>query len=448
MHAILTCPRCSQKLKVEGDLDGKQVQCPACKQVFGVRVPPPEQVSIAKTPQHKEDEATQQDRGQEQHAPKKVGRSRESRGDTDADRKEQSSRRGYTLPLVIGGGTGCLLLVLFVTGIVVYLVIRQNSIVAVKPPQPEPQQPKPAADAGHQPEPKAAGAREYKLGEQVRVGDLLISIPEVMSEKFFTGHYNGKFTPRQMMLVHVSIQNTSPGKIVEWPGWQGKGEVMDEHGNKFKSIDLTGWSCLPNNNTLGDGWNGDFATRIQPGTTYENAVYFDYAPPTSKQVVITLPLEGNSVTFRGLIGSKKKLDKDKEDAENEIARKKKAGMVQDASALFRDIKAASATIKEDYPTGCTIRVTGIASFKGDQTERRPDLKDEAYIFILDCENNGTAYCCTTDKTVYDKITASKVAGPMKPPVVGDKVTLQGTYKGFVLKGVKITLDIRNCVEVE
>jgi hypothetical protein len=64
---------------------------------------------------------------------------------------------------------------------------------------------------------------EYKFGEQVRVGDLLICIPEVQSSQFAGQHY-GRFASIKMMMVVVSIQNTSKGKIAEWAGWQGKCE--------------------------------------------------------------------------------------------------------------------------------------------------------------------------------------------------------------------------------
>ena len=170
-----------------------------------------------------------------------------------------------------------------------------------------------------------------------------------------------------MMMVVLSIQNTGKGKIAEWAGWQGKGVLEDEHGNKFKPLDLRGWSCLPANDTLGGGWDGDSGSRIHPGETYRNALYHEYAPPTSKEVVITLPLDGRSLRFRGLIGSKEKLD-------HEQALEAKAGMVLEAGDLIRAIRDGSKDVKIDYPIGCTMRATGIVRWKSDHTKSRPDLK--------------------------------------------------------------------------
>ena len=118
----------------------------------------------------------------------------------------------------------------------------------------------------------------------------------------------------------------------------GKGVIEDEHGNRFKPLDLRGWSCLPSNNTLGGGWDGDSGSRIHPGETYRNALYHEYAPPTSHQVVITLPLDGRTLRFRGLIGGKEKLD-------HERALKAKAGMVLEAGDLIRAIRDGSKDVK-------------------------------------------------------------------------------------------------------
>ena len=191
--------------------------------------------------------------------------------------------------------------------------------------------------------------------------------------------------------------------------------IEDEHGNRFKPLDLRGWSCLPSNNTLGGGWDGDSGSRIHPGETYRNALYHEYAPPTSKEVVITLPLDGRSLRFRGLIGSKEKLD-------HEQALEAKAGMVLEAGDLIRAIRDGSKDVKIDYPIGCTMQAAGVVGRKSDQTKSRPDLKHAPYMIWISYDpekavnTDDAAVCFTKDKALFDKLK------------VGDKVTLRGTLK--------------------
>jgi hypothetical protein len=214
------------------------------------------------------------------------------------------------------------------------------------------------------------------------------------------GQYQGRFTAVKLMMVRITIQNTSKGKIADWAGWQGKGAVEDENGNKFQPADLRGWSCLPNNNTFGGGYDGDFGSRIHPGTTYEEALYHEYAPPTSKQVVIRLPLEGKIVTFRGPIGPKAKLDHEK-------ALKAVQGKVLNADDFFKDAKAGK-DLNPLYPVGCTMQATGVLRQKQDYTTLRPDRPKDAYMLWVLCEGqpqdkNEGAICYTTDKAIFDKL---------------------------------------------
>ena len=138
---------------------------------------------------------------------------------------------------------------------------------------------------------------------EIREGDLRINVIQVINKGPFTARYQDELRPTNLSLVHIRIKNVSPDKVVEWPGWQGKGEIEDEHGHKLMPVSLNGWSWLPSNTP--DGWDGDFAARIQPGATYENAVYFEPIPETSRQAIVTFPLTGRTVKFHGPIGSQK-----------------------------------------------------------------------------------------------------------------------------------------------
>lgn len=146
---------------------------------------------------------------------------------------------------------------------------------------------------------------EAKIGgEPYRSGDLLVSIRTVYSNGPFGGQYRGRYANTKLTLAMIEVRNTSAGKIVAWPGWHGKAALEDEHGNRFAPFDLRGWSALPHNNTLGDGWDGDTGAKIHPGTTYTNALYYEFVPPTSKRVKVTGQIDGRTVTFSGPFGVK------------------------------------------------------------------------------------------------------------------------------------------------
>jgi hypothetical protein len=246
----------------------------------------------------------------------------------------------------------------------------------------------PAVAPAAEPDKQPPGA-EYKFGEQVRSGDLLISIVEVRSGTF-TGQRLGIFTSVRMTLVHLSIRNTSEGKVADWAGWQGKGVIEDEHGNTFRPVSVRGWAGLPNNEP--DGWDGDFSTRIDPGTTYENAIYFEYAPPTSHQAVVTLPLGGHELRFRGPIGAKAERDRaaaqkaeeaarqkeaearrlrEREEAEREAARQKEAAALEEAR---RKIAAWEAEEK--------AAAKREAARKEEERKKSPEYKEEQAARIL------------------------------------------------------------------
>ena len=48
---LTTCPSCQKKLKLADNLQGKQVRCPACQQVFRVAAPPPAVAEVEIVPE-------------------------------------------------------------------------------------------------------------------------------------------------------------------------------------------------------------------------------------------------------------------------------------------------------------------------------------------------------------------------------------------------------------
>ena len=160
--------------------------------------------------------------------------------------------------------------------------------------------------------PARAVAKEVKFGDWTTEGDLKIKVLSAISPPHGVGgQYRGQFvgnTP--MMMVRFQVKNTSVGKISEWQGWQDHAEAFDEFGNKFKPINLRGWVGLPNNDgssTLTGGTKaisiaGDVGKeRIAPGDIYENVIYLESAPKTSKKITVALPLNGNQFNFNGPI---------------------------------------------------------------------------------------------------------------------------------------------------
>jgi hypothetical protein len=305
----------------------------------------------------------------------------------------------------------------------------------VEPPQTGPEK------EDKEPDPQSVSAlKEYQFGEEFRVDDLLVTVVEVLNEGPFVGKYNGSFSPFNATLVHIRIKNTSGGKIAEWAGWQGKGEIEDEYGNKFKPRNLSGWSWLPDNTP--DGWDGDFSTRIFPDKTYDNAAYYESIPATSKQGVVRLPLNGQIVKFRGRLGKKEALDHAK-------ALAAKGGQVLEATNLVKAIANGSKTLKTDYPRGCTIRVTGSVYLKGNN---RSDLVRSlgAYMIWLKCKDGSEAVCSTDDRELYNRVVSERgvLNSPVpEKPAVGSVITMQGTLDNDNFAGDKIQLRISKATEI-
>jgi hypothetical protein len=265
---------------------------------------------------------------------------------------------------------------------------------------------------------QAGAAREFAFGEQVRAGDLLVSVEEAYSSSNFAGQRYGRFTLIQMMLVRLRVENTGRGKIIDWPGWQGKAVVEDEHGNRFKPLALEGWSALPHNDIIGGGWSGDTGARVHPGTTYVNALYYEYAPPTSRHIIVTAPLAGRQVRFRGP-------HRDKWSIDRTAALKAVEGKVLSVGDLFRDLSAKKPNIEMTYPIGCTMRAGGVIASKWDQRKSDAARTDNPFAIHITYQpwkplkDAASVVCYTNDAELYQRL---KVDG---------SVTLQGVLRFVV-----------------
>ena len=99
-----------------------------------------------------------------------------------------------------------------------------------------------------------------------------------------------------------TVKNTSKGKIAEWHGLQGWGEISDEHGNRFKPVSPDGWQSLNGVPGLLDGVRvGDDSGKIKinPGVTYQNSVYFEPCLPSSKIAILSIQIGERTLLFRG-----------------------------------------------------------------------------------------------------------------------------------------------------
>lgn len=348
---------------------------------------------------------------------------------------EVSSAQPFSWAL-LGVIAGFVLLALFAVFIGLLVAFRPS----VEGPQQSASVPNPKDDKGNAAAPQPANdgrppTQTVNFGEVITSGDLHIKFIEVQSVQG-AGQYYGQFRALNLMFIRIQVTNTSNGKIVDWAGWQGKGEVEDEHGNKFNSLSLRGWSCLPNNNTFGGGWDGDYSARIHPQTTYENAIYVEYAPPTSKEVILRFPLGEGDVRLRGPIGAKAQLDR-------QAALRAKEGVVLEATALIAAVRAGEKGISEAFPIGCKMRAEGVITRKVDQTKSRPDLNDRPYFFWISYEpeknlNSATsAICYTKDKECFDRIQ------------VGDTVRLIGVLQSVPGRGTPtspLQVKLQHCVE--
>ncbi|MFO0806856.1 MAG: hypothetical protein U0791_27435 [Gemmataceae bacterium] len=200
------------------------------------------------------------------------------------------------LRLVLVGG---LLFFFAIAGLTIAFIVksqRSNRDVVTE----QPQTPSPEGTSRHNnidaPVPRTT---ECKFGDWVGSGHFQVRILDADSRAHIQGVRGGDGDRRNLTILFLEGRNTHAGRIVEWAGWQGVGEIEDEFGNKFKPAD--GWSVIyPGLET----WANDFPKRIPPttGEPVKAVLYFERVPATSKKLTVTLPLEGVQLRFQGKHG--------------------------------------------------------------------------------------------------------------------------------------------------
>jgi hypothetical protein len=164
------------------------------------------------------------------------------------------------------------------------------------------------------------GSKNVVSGESFKHGELAITIIDVFHESSILGLNFGseKFLPSTP--VWIKFENTSKTKILDTPGWHGKASLQDEHENKFSPISLTHWRFYEERQIQDSG------ERINPLTTTIRSLYFEGIPKTSKSFVLTLPLDGQLIRCKGMLGENTKRMSENEEKESEKLRVEKNKM--------------------------------------------------------------------------------------------------------------------------
>lgn len=194
------------------------------------------------------------------------------------------------------------------------------------------------ADAGSQSEPKEAnppnkkadpepvtekntkvqeaksGFKDVVSGESFKYGELAITIIDVFHQTSILGLNFGSEKFLSSTPVWLKFENTSKTKILDTPGWHGKASLQDEHENKFATISLTHWRFYEERQIQ------DHGERINPLTTTFRSLYFEGVPKTSKSFVLTLPLEGQLIRCKGILGENTRLMAEKNEKESDKKR--------------------------------------------------------------------------------------------------------------------------------
>lgn len=213
-------------------------------------------------------------------------------------------------------------------------------------PEPEKQiKPSPAKK-----NPNDSNIIDLKRGQQYRHGDLLISIEDVTYKRYFIGEYKGSLGELHASSASVKIENTSETKIEDWPGWYFKGTLEDEHGNLFPYYNVIYWYFE------NPAFQPDLKDRILPKTTRYRTLYFEGIPPSSKQFVLHLPLDGKTIRCKGTIeeGIKVRQEKEKKDYE-QTKEKMRQEMLTKEAARKKDLEDQGLAY---YPYPSTVPFDG------------------------------------------------------------------------------------------
>ncbi len=147
-----------------------------------------------------------------------------------------------------------------------------------------------------------------KIGNQVEHGDLLITLPYVVSGKIRGTRY-GEISNYRGMWVLVKIENRSRTKMYRLAGWRGRGKCEDEHGNVYEAMNFPsgfGFNAIPcrpgkvpETDVPGDAILAG-ETRLNPKSKQASFIFFESPADVATEARLTLPaiVEGEKGGFR------------------------------------------------------------------------------------------------------------------------------------------------------
>jgi hypothetical protein len=142
----------------------------------------------------------------------------------------------------------------------------------------------PAPKTGEKEEKKPA--RTYRAGDAIDIDTLAITFGGALPMTLAGSQY-GESVSARVLRVDFTLKNTSPVKIIDWGGWQGRRDAADEHGNAFRPFNPSdGFRFV----TASEADAYDAAVRLDPKTSTTRHLYFQPVPPSSREITLTLPL--------------------------------------------------------------------------------------------------------------------------------------------------------------
>jgi hypothetical protein len=131
-------------------------------------------------------------------------------------------------------------------------------------------------------------ARIYQAGDEITIGTIKIVFTAAYPITL-NGVQFGQSVSAPELRNNFTVENTSAVKVVDWRGWQGDSEIRDEHGNVFRPFTPSRhFLFFAHAEAEADAY--DASMWINPGQKLTRHIYFQAAPPSSKQASIELPL--------------------------------------------------------------------------------------------------------------------------------------------------------------
>lgn len=133
---------------------------------------------------------------------------------------------------------------------------------------------------------KQAAGKTYAAGDVIDLAPLKVTFRQARVTSLVGEQFRQSVSSR-VLRVEFTLENASPVKVADWGGWQGSGSVKDEHGNTFRPYNPSSSFRFATDEEA-DAY--DAAVRVDPGKRLTRHLYFQPAPPSSKQATLELPL--------------------------------------------------------------------------------------------------------------------------------------------------------------